>query len=271
MKHAPVLLSSFLLAASFASGLALRHDVEEAAFLELGDAFEAVVQVGGLATGTLVAPDWVLTVAHAPEMLARMRPDTPLTVSIAGKDVAVERVVTPEERVHERELHDIALLKLAEPVASIEPVAISEDEVRVDAEVVLVGWGILAVGDAGLEMSPSVMSAPTHARRAGRNLVDRVDEERGLLLARFEAPSESPESPSRAVALEVAPCVGDSGGPALVPLKVEPGEAPRWKIVGVIAHIDDTDQDGIVGEYGEEFGMTYVALHAAWILETIEG
>lgn len=275
MNRIPTLLTAFALAGSLASGLALRHDAEEQAFLDLGERHPAVVQVGGLATGTLVAPQWVLTVAHAPEMIARMRPDDPLTVTIDGEETVVEQVVIPEERAQERGLHDIALLKLAEPVESVQPVSVSVDEVRVDTEVELVGWGILAVGDEGIEMSPSAMASPTRARRAGRNLIESVDEERGLLVARFDAPGgEAGEGatgrPRRAVALEAAPCVGDSGGPALVPVDVKKNEAPRWKVVGVLAHIEDVDEDGVVGEYGEEFGMTYVALYADWILETIK-
>lgn len=63
--------------------------------------------------------------------------------------------------------------------------------------------------------------------------------------------------------------MGDSGGPALVQVAAE-GDAPAgWTIAGVIAFSNDEDDSGIIGEYGESFGMTDVPSFAKWIAGTI--
>jgi hypothetical protein len=250
---------SALLAAP-AALLARRHDVEEARYLELGESFPAVVQVGGLASGTLIAREWVLTVAHAPEMLKR-RPDAPLKVKIGDEEIEVAEVHVPDLRALEPERHDIALLRLAHPApVDLVPLPLSDEDVEPGTEFVLAGWGILARGDQGVELTPETMAAPTRARRAGRNLVERIDLEKALLVARFDGPEKGLE-------LEAGACIGDSGGPALVRLPGADGQ-PTWHIVGVLAAIDDTDEDRVVGEYGEEFAMTMVAFYAEWIRET---
>jgi hypothetical protein len=253
------LLRTCALLAGLTSGLALRHDVEEAQFVELGQSFPAVVQIGGLASGTLVAQDWVLTAAHVPEMLQRMLRGAPLTVSIGGEEYEVARVVVPEQRAAEPELHDLALLQLATPVPeTIAPLPLWVEDVEVGSTFVLAGWGILAIGDEGVEMSPTVMTSPTRRLRAGWNTIERVDAESARFVARFDGPDT-------ALALEAGPCVGDSGGPALVRVEGKDDAPATWHVAGVIALVDDTDNDGILGEYGDEFGMTAVAKYADWI------
>ena len=81
-----------------ASSLGLRHDLKEAQYIEFGEQFPAVCQVAGLGSGTLIAPQWVLTAAHVPEMVLRMEPDAPLTVKLDGKEYKVAHVVYPDER-----------------------------------------------------------------------------------------------------------------------------------------------------------------------------
>ena len=92
--------------------------------------------------------------------------------------------------------------------------------------------------------------------------MERYDEEQDQLIARFD-------DPDTAIELEVGPCIGDSGGPALIRVEGEGEEPATWHVAGVIANIVDVDEDGILGEYGDEFGMTNVASYADWIRETI--
>ena len=241
--------------------LAIRHDVDESHYLEFGAQLPAVVQVSGFASGTVIAPQWVLTAAHVPEMMKRMNPDAPLFVSVGDARIEIAEVHVPAERAEDPAHHDIALLRLVSPVpGDIEPLALSREAPEVGQEVVVAGWGILSVADEGIELSPAAMASPTRARRAGWNTIDRYDEEAGVLYADLDGPGEGLD-------LEAGPCIGDSGGPALIRIEGGDGMPDTYYIAGVMALIDDTDKDRIVGEYGEEFGMTSVAGHLEWIEE----
>ena len=251
--HASIVLGTTLVA------LAISHDTDEARYIELGAELPAVVQVGGMGSGTIIAPEWVLTAAHVPEMLERMRPGAALFVTVGETTIEVSEVHAPPQRAAEPQLHDIALLRLKSPVAAeVEPLALWQDTPRSGQDVVIAGWGVLAVADKGIEMSPAAMAAPTRARRAGRNVIDRYEPDTGLLYGDLDMPGEG-------VDLEAGPSIGDSGGPALVWVAGQDGSPATWRIAGVLALIDDTDQDRILGEYGEEFGMTSVVGHLDWI------
>lgn len=262
LPTAPLLPFAALL--TFASPLAIRSDVEEARYLELGAKFPAVVQVGGLGSGTLVAPRFVLTAAHVPEMLQRMRKGKALEVAFGDKKIEVAKVHIPEARKAAPRRHDIALLELAVAAPkSVKPIPLLDTKVRAGTPFVLAGWGILAKGAEGVKMSPALMAAKTRARRAGWNVVSGIDEKEGLIKAVFDAPKDAHD-------LEASPCVGDSGGPILVARKGEKGKPARWHVAGVLAMIDDTDSDQIVGEYGESFGATPVASYTKWLRTTID-
>jgi len=257
-------LSLWGLLSGSAAGLALRHDVEESRYLELGQRFPAVVQVGGLASGTLIAPTWVLTAAHAPELLQRMSPDKPLEVRLGERTFEVARVVYPEARKQSREEHDIALLKLATSVPEeIAPLELLAQAPEPGTEFVLAGWGILSIADQGVRLSPEAMQSPTRRLRAGWNAVEWLDEEKRQLVALLDGPDTALE-------LEAGPCLGDSGGPALVRVPGAGEEPQTWRVAGVIAAIDDGDADGVLGEYGEEFRMTLVPAYADWIRATLQ-
>ena len=105
------------------------------------------------------------------------------------------------------------------------------------------------------------MMSPTRKKRAGWNRVERLIEDKALLMARFDAPGQGHE-------LEGSPCVGDSGGPALIP--EQEGEDVHWRIAGVIALVDDVDDDRVIGIYGDEFGLTRVSAYQDWIYGELE-
>lgn len=261
-------ISSLLIACTllggYASGLAIRHDVQEADYVVFGQTFPAVVEIGGLGSGTLVGPDWVLTAAHVPELLQRMLGDKPLTVSIDGEPFEVVHVAIPEERKADREHHDIALLKLEKPVPDeLIPLPLWTKKVKVGTEFALAGWGTLAKGDTGVKISRKSMAAPTRKLRAGMNAISRRDDEKNLLLAQFDSPDDALE-------LEAGPCIGDSGGPLLIRVEGKDDEPDTWHVAGVMAHVDDADEDLIIGEYGDEFGMTSVLAYVDWLEEMLE-
>jgi hypothetical protein len=261
-KITSLALTCFLISGS-AAGLALMHDIEESKYIEFGKTFPAVAQVGGLASGTLIAPDWILTVAHAPEMIQKMKPGKPILVKFGKREYEVARVVIPEARKLAPEQHDIALLQLKEKVSEkITPLALWKEDVEPETPFALAGWGILAMGDEGIRVTREAMSAPTRRRRAGWNVMERLDADKDLLIARFD-------DPDTALELEAGPCIGDSGGPAMIRVQGEEGAPDTWHVAGVIANVDDADNDGVIGEYGDEFGMTIVASYVDWIEATL--
>lgn len=263
-KPSSFLAFLLLSSGSAAFALALRHDVEEKSHLELGKRFPAVVPISGLGSGTLIDSHWVLTAAHVPEMLERMAPDRPIVVRFGDVERKVEKFVTPPERAKDRKKHDIALLRLASPAPkSVDPVALWEKKPKAETEFVIAGWGILAKGDEGIEPSPAAMAAKTRARRAGWNVIDEFDEDESMLLADFDGPKEGHD-------LEASPCIGDSGGPALFRVEGEDDEPDRWYVAGVIGHIDDTDEDHVIGEYGDQFGVTAIHGYLDWVQATIK-
>lgn len=259
-------LGVVLLACS-ALGLAIRHDVPEDEYVRFGASFEAVGFVSGIASGTLIAPDWVLTAAHVVEMFQKLNPGKSLQVVFGETAHAVREVFVPEERVAEENRHDIALLLLEDPVADVTPLELYTGTEEEGANVVLAGYGILARGDIGVELSPQLMMSPTRRLRAGRNRIERVDEPTRRLTARFD-------DGEQADALEASPCVGDSGGPALIEAstgkEVPEVQEVQWLVAGVIAAVEDVDEDRRLGEYGEEFDLTRVSAYQDWIYETME-
>lgn len=140
MLRLPTLLIACTLLGGLSTGLALRHDVEEAKYLEFGKQFPAIAQVGGLGSGTLIAQSWVLTAAHVPEMIQPRLKGAPLTLEIGGEEYEVARVVVMDEREYAPDRYDIALLELTAPVPKeITPLLIWEEDVEPGAEIVLAG------------------------------------------------------------------------------------------------------------------------------------
>ena len=90
MRWKPVLLLLFTcwVAGSTAHAIVIRHDRPDSLYLELGRRLPPLARVG-LAHGTLIATDWVLTAAHVAEGVS------PLSgaIEIEGQEYPVSRIV----------------------------------------------------------------------------------------------------------------------------------------------------------------------------------
>jgi len=255
------LISLLLLALSAPAGaLILRHDVDDARYQVPVTEFRALVDLPHEAHGVLIAPQWVVTAAHATQWH-----EHPIeAVTLNGTSRKVERVVVhpgfkplPAELLSgdaapamrwQAASDDIALIKLAEPVTDVTPVAIHRAGDEMGKLVKLLGKGATGNGRDGQDPhSPH----RTQLRRAF-NLVTVADTR--WLGYRFDAPGA-------AHPLEGMVGSGDSGGPMLLEVDGE------WHLAGLASW---TYYEGDVaayraGVYGLSSRYLRISRYAAWI------
>ncbi len=197
-----LIVSVFLLFPGIANSLVRRHDVDDQKLLSLGAEFDAVGTVGGLADGTLIAPQWVLTAGHVARGAARRGR---LTFSTATETVPV-RAVFVHPNFSGPGAFDLGLLQLERPIETVKPIPlmVGQDVDLQGLELVLVGHGRHGVGNDPARLEDG-------QRRAGSNLVESVFADSLRFL--FDAPGTQ-----NITRLEVIPGPGDSGGPALLRL-----------------------------------------------------
>jgi hypothetical protein len=222
-----------LLAISFtASAVVIRSDVKDAKYRVPASAFPALVDMPGEGQGVLIAPQWVVTAAHAAPMQMQGMDDE---VSIGGVAHKVARVITypgykrlPDKLVKQAlasgdiskvwaflaSSNDIALIELASPVTDVTPVPLYRGNKEVGMTVELVGKGATGNGTAGQDPHSSHR---TVLRRA-YNVIVGADAR--YVWYRFD-------SPPSALPLEGVTGSGDSGGPLLI------GDGSSRRLVGL--------------------------------------
>lgn len=263
-----------------ALAITTRHDAADGDYIALAEPFAAVGHIDGC-TGTLVAPDVVLTAAHCLDDDGDGEVDrgrTPRTFSLGPSwdEVTAAYAIDawamhPARTPSARERWDVALLYLTEPVSDIAPIAISAAD-PVGAAVVFVGYGGTGTG---LDADYWSDDAYDGLKRAAQNTVDGRDEDRfgtGTLVADFDAPDGSAntmvdaygmDSSADPLDLEGVTGPGDSGGPMLMEVD------GAWRVVGVASAgwnpRSETGADERAGQYGS------VAEHASLSLpETVD-
>jgi hypothetical protein len=206
-----------LLVVSFsASAIVVRDDVDDSKYRVPASEFPALVDMPGEGHGVLIAPQWVVTAAHAVTWQSEIK-----QVTIAGVPRDVERLVIhpgykkPPQKLLDQALatwdwtlfgallsssDDIALLKLAQPVTDVSPIAINKSDDEFGQIIKTIGKGATGNGVTGYEFSSS---RRTELRRA-YNKVTGADGR--WLCYTFDKPSD-------ALPLEGGSGSGDSGGP----------------------------------------------------------
>jgi secreted trypsin-like serine protease len=193
----------------------------------------SVLTKRSLCTGSVIAPDRVLTAAHCVDSAPNMRVRTSSASSFSGgQEVEVTEVVVHPEvrRVRGGLLNDLAVLHLAEPVTA-PPIVLSD--AGVDAGMTLTGAPMLAAGygqaqmdlrkkrKVGILRGVLQFARPHICRRVRLSLATTVctnGERMGAV-----------KTGSKGRATQRTPCHGDSGGPLI-------GYSPQGpRLVGVLS------------------------------------
>lgn len=257
------------LASSGANAVVIRDDVPDREHRAATSEFPALVDLPGEAHGVLIAPQWIVTAAHA--VNGHPPPDV---VVVGGTPRAVRSVTrhpgfrSPPQAMVEAALKsgdwsaffsflassdDIALIELIEPVTDIAPVRIHEDPAPGQL-VRIMGRGATGKGSEG----HGLQAARRTDLRHGEN---QLTHSAGRWIGyRFDAPPD-------ALPREASMGSGDSGGPILVAVGNE------WRLAGVAAW-----KRGIVigtdvfpGRYGETSYGVRLVHYRDWLAKVMAG
>ena len=257
------LLLLALLAVSFsASAIVVRDDVDDSKYRVPASEFPALVDMPGEGHGVLIAPQWVITAAHAITWQSEIK-----QVTIHGISRDVEHLVIhpgykkpPQElldqalstwdwtlfRVLLSSSDDIALIKLAQPVTDVTPVAINTGDDEFGQVIKVIGKGATGNGVTGYEFSDSHR---TELRRA----YNKVTSAHGRWLCYIF------DKPSNALPLEGGAGSGDSGGPILIRAKND------WLLAGLTSWVDPQSAIRTPGRYGQISCNVRLIHYKSWI------
>lgn len=204
-------IAILLLQIGKANGGTIRHDVDDAIYTSLANesAYEAVGRFdwsGGLASGTLISNEWVLTAGHVVDDLGAVN----LTFTVGGQVYnAVETIIHADWTGDLQQAGDLALVRLDRSVEAVTPATLYSGNDEVGEIATIVGFGKTGNGQTG-----STLDAGD--KRAGRNLIGGLGDVVGYsihsLMADFDFPDSSATGKSVSLDLEYLAAPGDSGG-----------------------------------------------------------
>lgn len=257
------LLLLALLAASFSAGaIVIRDDVDDSKYRVPASEFPALVDMPGEGHGVLVAPQWVVTAAHAVTWQSEIK-----QVTINGVPRDVERLVIhpgykkPPQELLDHALatwdwtlfrallsssDDIALIKLMRPVTDVSSIPINKSDGEFGQIAKILGKGATGNGVSGYEFSDPHR---TELRRAYNKVTSAHDR---WLCYIFDKPSD-------ALPLEGGSGSGDSGGPVLIQAGKD------WLLAGLTSWSDPQSTIRTPGRYGQVTCNVRLSHYKDWI------
>jgi chymotrypsin len=257
-----LLLLVLLVVPFSASAIVIRDDVDDSKYRVPASEFPALVDMPGEGHGVLIAPQWVITAAHAITWQSEVK-----QVTINGISRDVERLVIhpgykkpPQElldqalatwdwtlfRVLLSSSDDIALLKLAQPVTDVSPVAVNKSDGEFGQMIKIIGKGATGTGVTGYEFDDSHRTELRHA-------FNKITSAHGRWLCYvFDKPSD-------ALPLEGGSGSGDSGGPILIQAEKD------WLMAGLTSWADPQSAIRTPGRYGQISCNVRLSHYKEWI------
>ena len=224
-----------------AHAIITRDDVPDSEYL-VPDADEpALVDLFGPGDciGTLIAPSFVLTVAHCAE---DMHAGATLVVSGVEHDVA-EVILHPKWKHF---TYDVALIRFEVPVTGVDPIPFYRDRDEEGRTITLFGRGVHGTGLVG-EHGGTDDGKLRHATNVVTNANDQWIE------VFFEHPDDPGVTP-----LEGVGAAGDSGAPAFI-------ETADGRFIAGLNSWGDAHPYSDIGKYGAWDDSTRVSSFAGWI------
>lgn len=248
-----------------AYAIVTRHDVDDSKYRVAATEFPALADLPGEGHGVLIAPQWVVTAAHAVTWQTEIK-----QIVLNGKARDVEKVIVhsgykklPKDLIDQAvktgdatrivdflaSQDDIALIKLAAPVSDVIPSKLFSGNDELGKTVELLGKGATGTGLAGQDVNASHRA---DLRRAYNKIVDVKDR---WICYVFDKPPSG-------LAIEGISGDGDSGGPVLI--KVD----GKWQLAGLASWKKHGQDNALIlhaGFYGQKNYNVRISHYTGWI------
>ncbi len=257
-----MLLLALLITSASAHAIVIRDDIADAKYRVAESEFPALADMPGEGHGVLIAPQWIVTAAHAVTWQPELK-----QVTLKGVARDVEKLVIhpgykkPPQALLDQALatwdwtlfraslsasDDIALIKLRKAVSDVAPVPLNQSANEFNAMVEIIGKGATGNGESGYQFSDPHRTA---LRRAQNQITSAFGR---WLCYVFDKPAD-------ALPLEGGSGSGDSGGPVL--MRSQKG----LSLAGLTSWADPQSTVRVPGRYGQISCNVRISYYAEWI------